>query len=54
MDGRIALVRHLTCQECCRPWLDSHERWRAYVTADEPVEPVFYCPACAVREFDPD
>jgi hypothetical protein len=28
------------------------ERWRAYLTNDEPAELAFYCPACAEREFD--
>lgn len=42
------------CQECARPWLDPRERWRLYLTDDEPVEAVPYCPTCAAREFDPD
>jgi hypothetical protein len=42
------------CQECGRPWLDPRERWRLYLTDDEPAEAVPYCPTCAAREFDPD
>ena len=31
---------------------DQHcDRWRAYVTDDDPPEVVFYCEACAEREF---
>jgi len=36
-----------------RPWLpDDDERWRAWLTDDEPAELVFYCPRCAASEFD--
>jgi hypothetical protein len=35
-----------------RRWLPADEqRWAAYLTDDEPAEVVFYCPACAEREF---
>jgi hypothetical protein len=54
MDMSVLLLEQLLCQECCRRWLDPRERWRAYVTDDEPAEPVLYCPTCAAREFDPD
>jgi hypothetical protein len=27
------------------------ERWRAYLTDDQPSEVAFYCPECAEREF---
>jgi hypothetical protein len=43
-----------TCVECRRPWLLEGERWRAYHgcdVCDEPLKLVFYCPACAEREF---
>jgi hypothetical protein len=40
------------CQECRRPWLDPHERWRLYLDDEEPAQTVPYCPACASREFD--
>jgi hypothetical protein len=46
-----------TCVECRRPWLLEGERWRAYHgcdVCDEPVNIVFYCPACAEREFGGD
>jgi len=34
-------------------WLPAdEERWRAYLTDDEPPEVAFYCPECAGREFD--
>jgi len=29
------------------------DRWQALRTDDEPPELVFYCPACAEREFGP-
>jgi hypothetical protein len=48
------LVKLLSCQECERPWLDPTERWRIYLTDDEPRVPVAYCRECAAREFDPD
>jgi hypothetical protein len=28
------------------------ERWRVYLTDDDPPEAVAYCPACAASEFD--
>jgi hypothetical protein len=41
------------CAECNRLWLRADdERWRAYLTDDEPQELAFYCPDCAEREFD--
>jgi len=42
----------LTCLECGRNWLDTHERWRLYVTTAEPSELLLYCAHCASREFD--
>jgi hypothetical protein len=38
------------CLECNRPWLDSAERWRAYIDGDGEI--LIYCPGCASREFD--
>ena len=33
-------------------WLPAdEERWRAYLTDDEPPELAFYCPECARQEF---
>jgi hypothetical protein len=49
----LTQVRPLVCVECSREWTEPHERWRIYVTADEPPEPVVYCAACAAYEFDP-
>jgi hypothetical protein len=38
-----------------RPWLpDDGERWRAWLTDDDPANVVFYCPECAEREFGVD
>lgn len=55
MHANATLTKHLLlCQECRRPWLDPAERWRIYLTAETPSEPVPYCPTCAAREFDPD
>jgi hypothetical protein len=59
--GRSAMYG-LTFIQCCvvcrRPWLAGDERWRAYHVGGEPYEPsesiIFYCPECAVREFDRD
>jgi len=43
------------CAECDAAWLPSDdERWRAYLTDDEPPELAFYCPECAEREFRDD
>lgn len=48
------LTKLLHCEECRRPWLDGSERWRMYLTDDEPAVPVPYCHECAAREFDDD
>lgn len=44
-------ANEITCIECRRPWHDATERWRIYVTEDEPREAVPYCDVCACREF---
>jgi hypothetical protein len=42
----------LQCAECHAVWLLADEdRWRAYLTDDEPAELAFYCPECAEQEF---
>ena len=41
----------LECIECCRQWDVPSERWRVYVTEEEPREAVAYCPDCGEREF---
>ena len=50
----VALIPR--CAECEAAWLPAdEERWRAYLGSDdldEPAELVFYCPACAEREFE--
>jgi hypothetical protein len=53
-ESTVVAAQPLQCEECTRPWLDGHERWRLYLDTDEPVRAVPYCPACASREFDPD
>lgn len=45
-------VLSLRCVECDRRWDDPTERWRVYLTCDEPAEPVTYCPDCARAEFE--
>jgi hypothetical protein len=45
--------QHLCCVECERRWVDPSERWRIYLTDDEPAEAVLYCASCASFEFDP-
>jgi hypothetical protein len=49
----VALIPR--CAECEAAWLPAdEERWRAHLGGDdldEPAELVFYCPACAEREF---
>jgi hypothetical protein len=49
----LTQVHPLVCVECSREWTDPRERWRIYVTSDEPPEPVVYCAGCASYEFDP-
>ena len=41
----------LRCLECRRPWLESTERWRVYLSGEVPSQPLTYCPDCARREF---
>ena len=45
------LVEDLVCVECGRVWVGPVERWRVYLTDDDPPKPVTYCPDCAEREF---
>ena len=46
---QVALIPQ--CAECRQVWLPQDEdRWRAYLDTED--ELVFYCPACAEREFD--
>ena len=49
----LTQVGLLTCVECEREWSEPSERWRIYLTADAPPEPVLYCAGCAAFEFDP-
>jgi hypothetical protein len=49
----VALIPR--CAECEAHWLPAEdERWRAYLTDDEPPELAFYCRDCAEREFGDD
>jgi hypothetical protein len=41
----------LACVECTRPWVTNSERWRLYLTNDNPPQAVPYCPRCAAKEF---
>jgi hypothetical protein len=45
-------VLPIRCVECKRRWDDPGERWRIYLTCDEPPDPVWYCPECARGEFE--
>jgi len=47
---RVAITPR--CAKCDEVWLPADEaRWRAYLDDDD--ESVFFCPACAEREFGP-
>ena len=47
---KVALIPK--CAKCQAVWLPAdEERWRAYLTDDEPPELAFYCPECARQEF---
>ena len=52
MRDQQTLTQVLACQECRQEWTDPVERWRLYVTVEEPGETLMYCPTCASREFD--
>lgn len=41
----------LACEECSRVWITVDERWRLYLTDDNPPQTVPYCPRCAAEEF---
>ncbi len=49
----VAVVVTLTCIECESPWVEASERWRMYLSDDDPREAVLYCHLCARREFGP-
>ena len=50
-DEQPTLLQPLVCQECPEEWTDARDRWRLYLTHDDPAETLVYCPACAIREF---
>jgi hypothetical protein len=41
----------IECIECARLWDVPTERWRVYVTDDDPPKAIPYCPACSAEEF---
>jgi ribosomal protein L33 len=41
----------LVCEECARVWVTAAERWRLYLTDDNPRQAVPYCPRCAAEQF---
>jgi hypothetical protein len=49
---RTTLVEPVRCLECKRLWVDLSERWRVYLSCENPPETLTYCPDCARREFD--
>jgi hypothetical protein len=49
----VVTASTLECIECGRPWSHAAERWRMYITDDDPPEAVPYCQRCASREFGP-
>jgi hypothetical protein len=46
------LTQLVRCLECDRLWSEPSERWRTYLSSDDPPRPLTYCPDCAQREFD--
>ena len=48
----LTLVEPVRCLECGRSWLEASERWRTYISGENPPQPLTYCPGCAQREFD--
>jgi hypothetical protein len=49
VDRFVALIPE--CAECGRHWWPLEtERWKAYLTCDEPPDLAFYCPECAEQE----
>jgi c-di-GMP-binding flagellar brake protein YcgR len=56
-DPEVSYITALglpVCDECSRPWLDRHQRWRACrvdLPDDPPAEVFFFCPDCVAAEF---
>jgi hypothetical protein len=46
------LIDRVRCLECGRSWVEPSERWRTYLSGENPPTPLTYCPDCARREFD--
>jgi hypothetical protein len=44
------LAETLVCVECGRKWVGPVERWRVYLSDEDPPVPVTYCPDCAENE----
>jgi hypothetical protein len=47
----MRLLVPLYCEECGLPWEDLAERWRIYLTDEDPPQAFTYCRDCAQREF---
>lgn len=45
-------VEPVRCLECGRLWVEWSERWRTYLSGEDPPQPLTYCPDCARREFE--
>jgi hypothetical protein len=50
--ARTITTTPLSCLECGQLWIEATERWRIYLSNEEPRQTLTYCPACARREFD--
>jgi hypothetical protein len=50
-EQRLPVTVALHCNECRQPWNDLADRWRIYLTADDPPLAFTYCRRCARREF---
>jgi hypothetical protein len=50
----IVIVEKATdiCEGCGRRWVERTERWRAYLTDDEPPVAALFCPECSRNEFE--
>jgi len=51
-SARPVTDARMTCIECRRPWVSEKERWRLFLTDENPPTLLMYCPHCAEREFD--
>jgi hypothetical protein len=51
-EETVSIDRPVRCLECGRAWVEESERWRMYLSREDPPRPLTYCPDCARREFD--